>query len=361
MITVTRTDFSDAPLCAWWESAYNANRLQRDTFFQSLAWNRLWHDHFVRDDDRRELLLLKLEEDGDIVAAAPLFLQHRQAAGVTAWRYAQFLADRLAQYTDLVTTSASTAPLWQAIREYFRAQLTGTWLELHDVLEDSTVRTAGIAPDEREEGETYLRLRLGGLDADGLIAHSVPHMQRELRRSRKRMDGNASLTWEAVTAPDSALVDVLINLNRNRFGSASWFADPAARHFFRDVCDAAGEDAVFSVLRHEGGIIHIMCSWLHGRDMLYVLSGMDEQSKALSPGTTNLDRSICHAIAKQCRSFDFLRGDEPYKREFQPEEKCSEHWVLHAGGSSLRYRLARTARSAASRGAAARSGRGEKR
>jgi CelD/BcsL family acetyltransferase involved in cellulose biosynthesis len=284
-----------------------------------------------------------VEDEGRIAAVAPFFLQTRNAGPITAWRYVLFLADRLAQYTDIITAREDTVPIWDALRNYLAEQFPGSWLRAHDVLPDATLAISEMLPDECEVGETYLRIPLRGLDENVLVSRADPHMQRELQRTRRRMEESGDLRWEAVAAPGEQLVDVLITLNRARFGEASWFADETHRVFFHRACAAAGSEAVFSVLRHEDLVVHIMSSWLHGDSMLYVLSGMDEQFKRLSPGTMNLDHSIRYAMSRGCSYFDFLRGDEAYKREFAPEERRSEHWSLTGPGPSLRYRLARQA------------------
>lgn len=339
---VFRTTFDDAALQEWWTRSYAQDRLVRNTFFQSWDWNRLWSAYFVEQDPRRELVLLKLEEDGAIVAAAPLFLQSRRAGPLTAWRYLLFLGDRLAQYTDLVTSVNDQRRVWDAILSWVEQNYPASWLLLHDVLPESTLPGCGLRA-RCEPGEPYLRISLRGLDAETLAERSDAHMQRELRRARRMHAREDALDWSAVHAPDAQLVDRLIALNRARFGAASWFEEKAHRDFFHDAVRAAAEECVFTVLRHDGEPAHIMASWMHGGSMLYVFSGMDERFKRFSPGTMNLDFSIRHAMDRGCIWFDFLRGDEAYKREFAPQERRSEHCTLHTARSGLRYRAARTA------------------
>lgn len=341
-MNVTRTTFEDAALRDWWKQSYEARHLTRDTFFQSWNWNRLWCAYFVEPDPRRELVLLKVEAEGSLIAAVPLFLQMRRAGPLTAWRYLLFLGDRLAQYTDLITMKADAAPIWSAVLEWIEATQPGSWLLLHDVLPESTVAGAGLHASH-DAGELYLRLPIGGEDADSLIERADTHMRREVRRTRRIFEREHALTWSAVRTPDRHLVDALIRLNRARFGDASWFADESHRAFFHDAVAAAGGEAVFTVLRHDDDIVHIMASWIHGGSMLYVLSGMDEQYKRYSPGTMNLDRSIRYAMEEGCGFFDFLRGDERYKLEFNPQQRRSEHCTLHTTRSLLRYRAARAA------------------
>ena len=54
-----------------------------------------------------------------------------------------------------------------------------------------------------------------------------------------------------------------------------------------------------------------------GRVGLYN-SGFAPERAALSPGVVLLAHLIRDAIERRCQKFDFLRGEERYKYEFEP-------------------------------------------
>ncbi|MBN1447003.1 MAG: GNAT family N-acetyltransferase [Bacteroidetes bacterium] len=339
-MTITRTTFEDTELREWWMRVTADGSLIRNTFFQTWEWNVHWFRAFVEPDARRELVLLKVKENGRVIAVAPFFLQLRRAGPWTAWRYLLFIGDRLAQYTDIVITTSDLRSVWVGILDYLRALFPDAWLLLHDVLPESTI--AGLDfPSEHEAGDTYLRIPLGGENETSIVERMDPHMQREIRRGRRLFEQEGAFTWEAVHAPDPSLVEELIRLNRMRFGPASWFTEKVHRDFFLDITHAAGKQCVFTVLRHEGTVMHLMASWVHGDSLLYVLSGMDPAYRRFSPGTMNLDRTIRYAMNRGCTYFDFLRGDEPYKQECVPQQRQSEHCILRPSRTLLRYRAAR--------------------
>lgn len=336
-LNVRRSDYGDAGLMAWWKHAYTTDILTRNTFFQSPDWNHCWHDHFVAGDRRRESVLLGVERDGATVAVVPLFMQRRAAGPFTAWRYLLWIGDRLAQYPDMATTEADPGPVWNTVLAWLTREYPDAWLFLRDVLPESTVSAVGHRDARRGDGEEYLRIDLEGLDEQGYVARCAPHMQREIRRARKRLETEGKrigMTWQAVVAPSAEEVDQLIALNRARFGAASWFADRRNAAFFRDLATRMGQELLLSSVGQEGAPQHVMASYLHGGTVHYVLSGFDERAKTLSPGTMNLDRSICWAIGQGYRYFDFLRGDEGYKREFHPERRRSFHieWSFPRSG-----------------------------
>jgi CelD/BcsL family acetyltransferase involved in cellulose biosynthesis len=98
-------------------------------------------------------------------------------------------------------------------------------------------------------------------------------------------------------------------------GEPGVLAAPSLRTFHREALHAlfcAGLVRLHA-LRHEGCVIaaqyvlqHRTCAWSY-------LSGFDPQWSALSPGTLLMAHSIERAIEEGGRTFDLLRGEEPYK------------------------------------------------
>lgn len=342
-MTVTPTDFDDPGLSAWWDESYDTDALIRNTFFQSRHWNQCWSDTFVAPDARRTLMLLRVEDRGRIVAAIPLFLQRRVAGPITAWRYFLWIGDELAQYPDMVTTQRDTAPVWEAAIGFLARAYPDAWLHLRDMLPEST-HTSLQSRARVLRGEPYLRLSLAGQDAQQYLARCTPHLRRNILRARKQLTTDAAMHWHAVRDPDARLIDRLIDLSIMRFGKASWFADERNRTFFRALCARAGHEVLFTVVEHAGEPVHIVASYLHGDVVHYVLSGMDIRWTHLRPGTMNLDATIRWAMHEGYSCFDFLRGDERYKREFGPDGRNGMALEIPLGGNGLRRSLARAAR-----------------
>ncbi len=340
---IARTTFDDTALQEWWQEAYHAGTLVRNTFFQSWEWNKSWYSHYVRNDARRTLVLLRIESGDAIIGAVPLFLQTRKAGPFTVWRYFLWIADRLSQYPDMITTETEVGTIWHAVLHFLHEEYPDAWLTLHDVLPESTA--AGFSPkgSRLQEGEPYLRIDLADCGADGVLERCVPHMQREILRSRRLLAEDPAIAWQMHPAPKESLLEQLIRLNRERFGASSWFSDRRNERFFMELCNNLGNELLISVIMHEGEAVHLMASYLHAGTVHYVLSGMDARAKRLSPGTMNLDATIRWALREGFRFFDFLRGDEGYKREFCPDERHSVHLTVPAAGARTRFALARAA------------------
>jgi CelD/BcsL family acetyltransferase involved in cellulose biosynthesis len=87
-----------------------------------------------------------------------------------------------------------------------------------------------------------------------------------------------------------------------------------------------------ATLEHEGravGSIYIMRT---GQACFFYQAGMDPEAKALSPGTLLVSQMIRLAIEEGHAVFDFMRGDEPYKRRWKPQHEVRNMRLLMGSG-----------------------------
>ena len=59
--------------------------------------------------------------------------------------------------------------------------------------------------------------------------------------------------------------------------------------------------------------------WLLDRTTYYYQAGFDPNNGSISPGTFLVAHTIRKAIEEGSKHFDFMRGDEPYKRRWKPQ------------------------------------------
>lgn len=361
---VRETDFDDEELRNWWLDAYHCHCLLRNSHFQSWEWNKRWYEHFVRCDSHRRLVLLRLEREGSPVAAVPLFLQSRRLGRFRLWHYFLWIGDRLGQYPDMITTESDASAAWLSTFAYLRRCYPDAWLRLHDILPESTIAPLlkdclppGVGGDASsdlrssgetdmnsirlsvEEGESYMRIDLRNVDKEDWTDGCTPHLRREIARARRLRAQDAGLDWCMFHSPDADIVDRLIRLNLARFGSASWFADERNRNHFRMLARYNDKELMISEVSREGTPLHLIACWLHGTTVHYVLSGMDPNGKRWSPGTVNLVAVIEWALGAGYHYFDFLRGDEQYKREYPVERRESAHVTVFLSTGRLRYAM----------------------
>ncbi|MEP6755082.1 MAG: GNAT family N-acetyltransferase, partial [Chthonomonadales bacterium] len=71
----------------------------------------------------------------------------------------------------------------------------------------------------------------------------------------------------------------------------------------------------------------LYCFSFHGR-YYYYLGGFAPELGKYSLGTTLTMHAIQQSITEKCKEFDFLRGNEPYKYRWLPEERLNERLLL---------------------------------
>jgi CelD/BcsL family acetyltransferase involved in cellulose biosynthesis len=361
------TDFTDEELRDWWLDSYRTGRLRRNTFFQSWEWNSAWYRHYVRSDSRRRLVLLRIDRVGSPVAAVPLYLQSRRFGPFAIWSHLCWIGERLGQYPDMVTTESDASTAWRQTLSYLCGQYPQSRLTLYDILPESTItpllkqdvfsgeqsESAGIGspflPDVQpahsvcltERGEPYMRVDLHALDVHSWTDACAPHLSREIGRAARLRARDGGLRWNLHIAPDSAVVDRLIHLNRMRFGSRSWFAETGNIDFFRMLAAENERELLISEISRASTSLHLAACRLHGDTVHYLLSGMDPSAKRWSPGTMNLAALIEWSLGEGYRFFDFLRGDEHYKREYPVDIRSSMHLTVVPAGARRSDRLRR--------------------
>jgi CelD/BcsL family acetyltransferase involved in cellulose biosynthesis len=74
-----------------------------------------------------------------------------------------------------------------------------------------------------------------------------------------------------------------------------------------------------TVLETGGQTVGVLYGMQVGGTRFFYQCGFDPEHKALSPGTLLVATAIRHSIDEGCTRFDFLRGDEAYKRRWNPQ------------------------------------------
>jgi CelD/BcsL family acetyltransferase involved in cellulose biosynthesis len=91
------------------------------------------------------------------------------------------------------------------------------------------------------------------------------------------------------------------------------------------------------LIRIDGRIVSALYCFRFRERYYYYLGGFDPALGRYSPGTVLTAHAIRQAIAEGCEEFDFLRGAEPYKYRWTPEERVNQR-LLMTRPRSLRSR-----------------------
>jgi CelD/BcsL family acetyltransferase involved in cellulose biosynthesis len=314
---VESADRLDASEAAAWDAVADAAR--RRSPFLGWTWQRHWAAVFA--EGRRLDVRHVRDADGRLVALLPLY---ETEPGVFELVGGADVSD----YLDLIAVAGHEDDAWAALLAD-RAGERARWI-LHAVPAQSpTVRvvpalaaTVGLAADTMLE-ERCPVLELPATWETYLASLSGKHrheLTRKIRRfEREAPDGRAVV----VRGPDAVaarLGDFLALHRRSRVGKAK-FMDERMERFFRAALPAlAARDGVaLWFLETAGGpVASFVCLEWDGTVGLYN-SGFAPDRAALSPGLVLLSHVIRDAIARGRPRFDFLRGEERYKLDFEPK------------------------------------------
>jgi CelD/BcsL family acetyltransferase involved in cellulose biosynthesis len=143
-------------------------------------------------------------------------------------------------------------------------------------------------------------------------------LQSNLRYYRRRLERHARVEFSRVNAAgiDEAL-SRLIEFHAIRWGhrGGGVLGSRAVQTFHREAArrlDASRLLALYT-LRLSGRIAAVAYCLQHAPATYYYLGGFEPADADLSPGTLVIAHAIEDTVRRGARTFDFLRGQEPYK------------------------------------------------
>ena len=316
-------DRLEAVGAAAWDRLVAGSRLRSP--FLTWPWQREWTRAFAAD---RRLEVRRVEDaEGRLVALLPL---HEVEPGVLKLLGGADISD----YLDLIALAGREEEAWMALLQS-RAAERVVW-DLHAVPGRSPTVTllpqlaaaCGLSASVTVEERCPVLILPSSWDAY-LASLSGKH-RHELARKMRRLEREAP---EARATCASHPADVENRLGdffdlhrRSRVGKAR-FMDVRMEAFFRRVTTALGEHggARLWFLDTASGPIASFITLEWDDTVGLYNSGFHPDRAALSPGVVLLGHLIRDAIGRGKRRFDFLRGEERYKYEFEPvtEEVCA--------------------------------------
>jgi CelD/BcsL family acetyltransferase involved in cellulose biosynthesis len=318
------------------------------TVYQTWEWNDAWWQAFRA---RKKLRLLLVHDGSDLVGIAPMYVSRH--LGTPLLRLA-FLGTGVSDYLDLIAAPERAVGVAQAILQHIGSSGKHDLADLQQVPPWSPL--AALEPDEAD-GPAQTRLpefQTGASASSG--AGSVP------ARLHYAMEVCPHLalpeSWEALTAglgkrmrsniayydrllrrtfadaetrlvsPDElpSALEALFDLHARRWRSRKLpgvLRGGPTQRFHRDVAArfAARGWLRLHVTEVDGRIVAALYCFAYRGRYYYYLGGFDPAFGRYSIGTTLTAAAIRQAITEGCTEFDFLRGHEPYKYRWMPQER----------------------------------------
>jgi CelD/BcsL family acetyltransferase involved in cellulose biosynthesis len=154
----------------------------------------------------------------------------------------------------------------------------------------------------------------------------------QIRRYQRRIDRHALIETRPVESADAVhFTEELIRLNRARIadkGQVSSLSDPRFRAFLLEAVPMMATEGLawMDVLADGGTVAAAALDLVHADRVYYYLGGFDSHYANLRPGVALFAAVIQRSIERGYKSYDFLRGTEPYKYQWGCKDRST--WRL---------------------------------
>ncbi len=301
------------------------------TPFQTRDWQTCWWRTF---GGGKRALALEVREGRDLVGLFPLTV----AKG--PWRALRAMGTGPSDYLHPIARVGYEAAVAEALAPALREVREVDLLDLQCLREDQPL--ASMTTDDQAR---CLVLDLPPT-YDAFLASLGKSLRYDVRRLDKSpfKDGKATIE----TNPPDGL-DILFDLHRARWRAKRLPGAFVGRlvPFQRAWAAVAGDRMWLSVLRLEGRPIGALYAMAVGRQVFYYQAGFAPTEGSISPGTLLVAHTVRRAIAEGKTRFDFLRGDEEYKRRWKPQNAYADRRAvvpLNARGQAGAAWIAQAAR-----------------
>ena len=299
---------------AAWDALVRAAR--RRPPFLWWTWQREWVASFANTN---RLEIRRVEDDeGHLIAVLPLYERLPDV-----WTLVGGVD--ICDYLDLIAVAGRELEAWTALLHACPAA-PATW-ELHAVPAASPTVTAlpGLEAAVTVTAAVEERCPVVELPATwaeylgGLTSKHRHELTRKMRRLEREAP-DTRVTCLARRSEIEARIGDFLDLHRRSRVGKERFMDLAMERFFRRVSAGLADADVVRLWFLDGAsgplASFITLEW-DGTVGLYN-SGFQPAAAALSPGLVLLAHVVEDAIRRGKRRFDFLRGEERYKYEFEP-------------------------------------------
>lgn len=337
-----------------WESLLA--RSTADSFFLRHPWITAWWKHF---GSGRELFVLEVREGRETIGIAPFCITRELAHGVLPVRELAFLGREAVSgdYLDFIAAPGREADVFRlCMGAMLDERARWDTLRVSDILEHSgtlrrieeTAARAGlILADGKEQICPYLPLPRTW---DEFLASCSGNMRSNLRRREKKLAALGVRFRERRGEELPAALKDLFSLHGARWATESRtgnFVDPRMRAFHEELAPALDREGVTALwtAEHKGRTIAALYGFRHRGKLLYYQAGLAPEWFEHGAGFALMAHAIRSCITEGLVEFDYLRGDEEYKRRWTTLSRITRTKVaLRAGLRATAWRSIGAAR-----------------
>ncbi len=290
------------------------------TPFQTWEWQSTWYGHFGRS---KRPHVWTLREGNDLIGLMPM----TESRG--PWRALRSMGSGPSDVLQPLARDGHQGAVATAFAEHISNLKNVDVVDLHQIRADSPLGTK--FPQAIPQAACLL------LDLPTTYDAFLQTLSKSLRYDCRRMDkeGFKGEIRDVGPADVQAGMDWLFETHKMRWrkrGLPGAFVGKA-HGFHREWAAKAAANgwlwlSTMSVDGKPVGGLYAMR--LHGTCYFYQ-AGFDPAFSSISPGTLLVAHTIRKAIEEGLATFDFMRGDEPYKRRWKPQRSVQNLRLLMPG------------------------------
>jgi CelD/BcsL family acetyltransferase involved in cellulose biosynthesis len=295
------------------------------TPFQAWEWQSIWFSHFARS---KKPHIWTLYEGNDLVGLMPL-VEVR-----SPWRALRPMGVGPSDYLQPIAGPGYAEKVAGELSGHFVELSKTRMVDFHQLRE--TLPLAKTLSGMALNQATCLVL-----DLPASYDEYLKTLGRSLRYDVKRLEKPPFTEGKAKIVPvepsqTKNAIDFFFEAHKKRWskrGLPGAFLGGRIQDFHRDWAVIACERGWLwmSLLELEGQLVGAIYAMRFGKACYFYQSGFDPSKSSMSPGTLLVAHTIRRAIEEGLSSFDFMRGDEPYKRRWQPQHSYKNLRILLAG------------------------------
>lgn len=309
-------------------------RRSRDNdVFSTWEWLSSWWKHFGKG---RKLRILLAEDKNKIVAIAPLMWSKYNFLHFANLTKIEFLSSPESDYNSFILTEKEIKCLELFLNYLMNAHADWDCLELRDINENAVLIDLLRKLSTRKSSGRQLEERLIDLcpyihlpDSIEMVMERLGgSMRRNLRRRMRKLEKEYRV--EVKTQDSFGTIEEAMNafykLHQKRWqtkGMEGVFAEKALRDFHFEVARTFAEKGWLSLyfLTANDEPVASIYSFDYKQKTYEYLTGFDPEYSEY--GVANLLRKcvIEECIRKGLKEYDLLRGNEPYKREWNTKAR----------------------------------------
>jgi len=324
------------------EREWNAllNLSEESTFFLKWDWMFTWWEHFGSQEGLFILLIKK--PSGELLGVAPFYINTKwQGLPIKALSYIGS-EPISSEYLDIICAPEYKKDITDSIADFLSKQ-NFLWdcIALNDTLGDSVSYTL-LQKKISDRGFVSVNdgcqlcpyLELPGSEEELLDKLSSQLRSTIKRKTKKMLTDGITFDFTSDVEVIGSHMNSLFSLHQkcwNARGMPGTLKDENKKKFHLNIAAnlLPKNNIRLYTLKESDKIIAALYGFQYGGSIFYFQSGYDPEWSKYSPGTLLMWKAMNNAIQEGAQIFDFLRGDEAYKKLWAKNVKTTYSTVFY--------------------------------